>query len=245
MYTIPLASCEFRWEAGNKARRLAAAQNSGENVPPSIVVLPALVEAPFSVQIDTIANVLEEVGSGLVAVRSSSPFEDSNLHSFAGLYPSLLNVSAHVKRVFEACESVWHANESPAVKTYARHNRITLSKRPAAIVQAMVKPTLSGVLISSVESQGSTGTLIEVGPGAAAVVGGETPLYSILLDAGGNVLFERGRRVLPRARQRELLALGRRCEAIMNTVADVEWALESDDLLVLLQLRPVTQPVKL
>ncbi len=86
--------------------------------------------------------------SGPVAVRSSSPQEDSSESSFAGLHESFLNIQGH-DDILKHVKLVWASLWSDGAVLY--RNELEMSPRDSAmavIVQELVEGEVSGVVFS-------------------------------------------------------------------------------------------------
>lgn len=111
------------------------------------------------------------------AIRSSANIEDSLDRSFAGQFKSVLHVQG-VDDVLQAVWSVWSSAQTPAVKTYLeRHNIKTNELSMGVIVQEMVKPVYSGVVLSRNPVTGGDDIVVEAvtGDGTQLVQSGVTP----------------------------------------------------------------------
>src|SRR3989344_3444873 len=89
-------------------------------------------------------------GNGNYAVRSSSPYEDSQQHSFAGVFETLLDVPR--SDLVDAIRVVKVSATSEKAQHYAYERKLTLEDKMAVIVQRMVEPELAGVIYSTLSS---------------------------------------------------------------------------------------------
>jgi pyruvate,water dikinase len=252
------ASPELLALLGGKAgplRRLAAL---GYPVWPGVVLLPPR-EGPAG-PAATIQPELGEAlahlprGSGRLAVRSSAALEDGAERSFAGQYRTLLNVAA--ADLDAAILQVWSSAGSASLAEYTRlgAGRPEWSHTaggsgpalPAVLIQPMLPARVAGVAFGADPVSGRRGiTLIHAVPGLAAdlVAGRSTgDRYGVARD--GRILEHQ-----PRQPERPLLdteALGRLSRLVrelgreLGGPQDVEWALDGDGHLWLLQVRPIT-----
>ncbi len=86
---------------------------------------------------------LEELPDDLYAVRSSSQYEDSSAHSFAGIFESKLDVPK--AKIVEAIAEVWDSCFSLRATSYLKGETVL---RMGVIVQPMIKTKYAGVCFS-------------------------------------------------------------------------------------------------
>jgi pyruvate,water dikinase len=250
---------------GGKAAALGLLTRAGLPVPAGFCVTVEALSKLESQQVeDAIASALAELGTSAVAVRSSAVGEDGATASFAGAHLSRLNVRSPAA-VVGALEEVRASATSPAALAYrARH---ALGGQPcmAALVQTMVDAEASGVLFTRDPLSGAEQFVVEgsFGLGEAVVSGAVTP-DRFVLSSDGELVEEhisekeivtvpaeggtttvrletaRARRpCIDLATLRLLTQLGKRCEEILESPQDVEWALAGDNAWIL-QSRPIT-----
>jgi pyruvate,water dikinase len=147
------------------------------------VVTQATMPADVS---SAIENAYDQLGSGLVAVRSSATAEDLADASFAGQQSTYLNIAggdAVVKAVKECWASLF---EERAIVYRQKNGFDEASVHIAVVVQSMIQSERSGIMFTVNPVTGETdGIVIEaiVGLGEAAVSGMVTPdMY--ILDKG-------------------------------------------------------------
>ena len=216
----------------------------------------AMVEAlAFNAQQRAEVDAVEtQLGSGVYAVRSSSPDEDLAGASFAGLYETVLGVRAD-----SLADAVFACLRSCLDERVVRYKlRMDLAVEPsiAVIVQRQVPSEVSGVAFSlNPESNDFDEVLINAswGLGEALVTGEITPDAVVVDKVAAAVLSYRvgskggdraHERCLADARIAEIVAAVGRVENLYRRPVDVEWAV-SDGSLHLLQARPVTAYVPL
>jgi phosphohistidine swiveling domain-containing protein len=228
-------------EAGGKAQGLARLIGLGLRVPPGFVVLDA---APGSLP-DTLPAHYEQLGGGVVAVRSSAQGEDSQEASFAGQYRTLLDVEGpeELRKAIEECLSSLH--DARAVTYRQEQTRLTHVSM-CVVVQRMVDAAAAGVLFTADPVSGRRNCLIVdavPGTGEKLVSGRVTPDH-YTLSRGGEVLGARPRSETPLLRPehlRELAAGAMRAERDYGKPLDLEWALGRDGCIYWLQARPITR----
>lgn len=207
-------------------------------------------------------DLLPQLGVERVAVRSSATVEDSDDHSWAGRFDSVLDVAS--KDLEDAIKRVWASLFTPRALAYARERTVSLSETPmAVVVQAMVPAEVAGVM-NTVLNEGATNVVeIEAALGyGAPVVDGEITPDRYLVDVNGEpTIIERHVAAQTRMMTRdgwrdvsagdgrqpkladktilELAELGKRIETNLGGPQDVEFAVVSGRVSVV-QSRPLT-----
>lgn len=218
------------------SERLLVLARAGDHEAAQAVVLAA--ELPSQPQI---VEAYEELGGGLVAVRSSACAEDSDAASYAGQQETYLNVSgadAVCRRVVEC----WASFYSERALFYRSRKGSLDDLRMAVVVQQMVEPRKSGVLFTVDPVQRRRDQMVVeavFGLGERVVSGEATPDHYVL-DRTGACKRERlaNGGVLEAEELAALAKLGRALELQFGCPQDIEWAIA--DKLYLLQSRPVT-----
>jgi len=252
---------------GSKAVGLGDAARQGLPVPPGVALSGDLVEAVASAEEKAIEKVAKAIATlpPPFAVRSSAVDEDGAAASFAGQHLTVLNVHSAAD-VPGAVRQVWWSANSDSAITYRQ--RVGMFTRPSvgAVVQALLKPTVAGVMFTENPVTGADERLIEASWGLGeAVVAGLVIPDQFRIDRAGQVLERKaGRkriaiRSLPNGGTFEqqvspsqvnqiclddvqLASLGElalRCEKVYGPRRDIEWALQ-DGTLYLLQCRSIT-----
>ena len=224
---------------GSKAAALATAARGGLETLPG-----AVLTTTFSRAIDrgeavedhpALLDVYERAGAGAhpVVVRSSSPLEDTTSSSMAGQFESVIGVTglaelaAAVRTVLDSRAAAGAPDEPIAV-----------------LVQPLLEPAFGGVLFGVDPVSGRTDRRI-----VSVVNGGPAPLVSGQVDGARYVLGDRGDVVdfaandgpkLRRADLARLVALSDGVARVFGGPQDVEWAIDGERTLWLLQSRPVT-----
>ncbi len=181
---------------------------------------------------------LSEDGQVPLVVRSSSTMEDTSSSSMAGQFTSVLGVRAWGD-VLEAISTVLRSAVRPADPR--------ASVRPMAVlVQPVLDAECGGVLFGLDPVSGDPRrVVVEVVPGAPdALVSGRVTAERAVLGRRGRLLVDGGgpelRTLLDRSRRRRLHRLARAAGQAFAGPQDVEWAVDRDDRLWLLQSRAVT-----
>ncbi|MGK2865403.1 MAG: PEP/pyruvate-binding domain-containing protein, partial [Mycobacterium sp.] len=208
--------------------------------------LPAVVR-------DELYAVLEQVGEGRLAVRSSGGQEDGAAHSFAGLFDTILNVTG-IDAAEDAVRRCWASAFSHRATQYRYMRGLGFDDVALAVIlQRLVQPHSSGVMFTADPVTGSTDRItingvLGLGEG---LVSGAVDSDAVVVDKRtGAVLDETpgeqqqmvvshhdgGVRTVPvpgdRQQQRsisaalraELIDLGTRLEQHYGSPQDIEWA---------------------
>ncbi|HWI63811.1 MAG TPA: PEP/pyruvate-binding domain-containing protein [Symbiobacteriaceae bacterium] len=219
---------------------------------------------------DIEAAVLEayrQLGSPVVAVRSSATAEDLPGASFAGQQETYLNISGPAA-LMAAVKRCWSSLWTPRAISYrARQGIRPADVALAVVVQKLVYSDAAGVLFTANPINGRRDQMVidgAFGLGESVVSGLVTPDHWVVEGQTGRVLEERiarkqvwtvrgadgsETRPLPAEMQEqpslsqdqvaELSALGRQVAAHYGAPQDIEWAVEGGRL-YLTQARPVT-----
>ena len=157
---------------GGKATGLYRLKNTAVLVPPFLVIPaetfdPVLQELPGNASADqrgqalrtftlpesdqaTIARILTDwqFPGQAVVVRSSVADEDGNQTAFPGLMDSFMNLTslADVQEAVARCAASAYSDRAMA---YRNHKELTLTPRPAVIIQQQITPIASGVLFTT------------------------------------------------------------------------------------------------
>jgi phosphoenolpyruvate synthase/pyruvate phosphate dikinase len=261
MHIRPLADLRASDEAlfGGKSAALGELIDAGLPVPPGFAL-------STSASLDDVAEHYRELGEPPVAVRSSAVGEDSAEATFAGMQDTYLWVRG-VDAVHEAVRKCWASLDNPEAVAY-RERLGGPPPAMGVTIQAMVDAAISGVLFTCNPVSGDPSTVaVNASWGLGlAVVGGEvTPDEYRVSKITGEVLQRTiGPKELeyvagadgPERREVEeerrsvaclddehlgaLLELARRIEKHFGCHQDVEWAIDGNGELFVLQSRPVT-----
>ena len=213
---------------GGKALTLGRLLQAGIQVPEG-AALTRRPSSPEDWQI--LIQWWKSIGSPPLAVRSSGLAEDSQELSFAGQHQTVLGVQSEdeLRRALEVCFGSVGSLASQAYRA-----ELADSKKESGIgvaLQRMVDARQAGVLFTRDPRQPSLNRgLIEVvdGLGESLVSGRQTPRQ-----------IQEGAMDAPSWAQ-ELFVIGKRIAELFSYDADIEWAIDAQERLWILQSRPIT-----
>ncbi len=227
---------------GGKGAGLGEMIRAGERVPDGFCLT---VESYRSGELPEreLVEAYERLGGGRVAVRSSATAEDLPEASFAGQQDTYLDVEGAGELV-GAVRRCWDSLFTERAVAYRATNRAAAGIDDAAmavVVQRMVDPVAAGVLFTANPITGCrTEMVLDAAPGlGTAIVDGSVVPDHYVLREGALAAANPGGCL--RADQLERLrAAGLRLQEHFGSPQDVEWAIDADDTVWLLQSRPVT-----
>lgn len=226
-------------------------------------------EALTNALLDELATSYERLGSGPVAVRSSATSEDSEEASFAGLQDTYLWVKG-VDALVEKVRTCWASLYSPESVSYRLRLRLPEDQLAmGVVVQRMVHSKCSGVMFTRSPTTGDRSVITIEGSwglGSAIVSGEVTPDRFVVNKVTGEIrnrsiadkavehvpdvaggvreleveTLRRKACCLSDAQIQALAQIGRTVEKHYGAPQDIEWALDQDDSIRLLQSRPET-----
>jgi phosphohistidine swiveling domain-containing protein len=218
---------------GSKAANLGDLLRAGFPVPDGVVVLDDGGTNP--------SQIVQLLGDGPFAVRSSAVAEDRADASFAGQYETVLNVQGP-DALREAIRAVRASAASGRAQYYAAVHGLGDSGGVAVLVQRMLAPEAAGVVFTADPVAGRRDEVIITAARGLGerVVSGEAIGDEWVVRDGAAECRRSIESAIPREQAVEIAALARRVEAHFGGVPqDVEWAIERGRL-YLLQARPMT-----
>lgn len=205
-----------------------------------------------------------------LAIRSSSISEDGSQHSFAGQFSSVLNVRNETQLLAAFKEVVASNFNRRSLTYRINAGLDPLRFDMAVLCLEMVEARAAGILLSRSPQVPESGLLLisaVPGLGEAAVAGSAAAdLYHVQADGtvdwrystiadkeqflacklGGGLIWqklppaERQKPVLDEQELQILAAWGRNLEQREGAPIDLEWAVEGEGRMVILQMRPLT-----
>ena len=169
-------------------------------------------------------HIMEEADEKLYAVRSSATSEDGDDKSFAGMFLTKLNVEPQDVR--DAILEVRASASNNRVQSYDNEDQ-----KVDVIVMEMVDARISGVLFSVNPVDGSNEMLVEYQDGVGGVVDGTGESTMETWDRGDTLTH-----LWQTELRKEAIAL----EGLFTKPVDIEWAVDNEENLWILQVRPIT-----
>ncbi|MEV0624111.1 PEP/pyruvate-binding domain-containing protein [Nonomuraea sp. NPDC050404] len=224
--------------AGGKGAGLGEMIKAGERVPDGFCLT---VESHRSGEVpeQELIAAYERLGGGRVAVRSSATAEDLPEASFAGQQDTYLNVEG-AGDLIDAVRRCWNSLYTERAVAYRAAAGID-DAAMAVVVQRMIDPAVAGVLFTANPITGCrTETVIDAAPGlGTAIVDGTVVPDHHVLGRGMPAVPNPGG-CLDTDQLERLRAAGSRLQEHFGSPQDVEWAIDAEGTLWLLQSRPIT-----
>jgi pyruvate,water dikinase len=196
-----------------------------------------------------VRSAVASLGPGPFAVRSSAVGEDGSTASFAGQFDSILHVQDDA--LMDAVRSCWASCWSDRALTYRRIHGFTAAAM-AVVIQRQVDAAAAGVLFTRNPDPCSVNApdmVVEYGCGLAdRLVAGEIDPGRLYLsratltvtDESGTEEQAAARRILTEPLLQRLGAMALRLEEAFGVPQDIEWTVNADGCLSIVQARPIT-----
>ncbi len=223
-------------EVGGKAANLGELIAAGVRVPDGVVLSAAAADLTPGERESLLRDALRDLGAGPFAVRSSGISEDGIDHSYAGMYESVLNVAVdEISAATERCLA--SARTSRAVEYQPGTNA-----RMAVIIQRMVAPAAAGVVLTADPINGDRQASVVT---AVQGIGDRLVSGAALGDewvVRGTVATPRRQpeRAIDRRQAVRVATEARRIADARGAPQDIEWAIDAEDALWIVQARPMT-----
>jgi len=223
-------------EVGGKAASLGELLAAGVRVPDGVVLTAAAADMTSDERRWLLGAGAWDLGDGPFAVRSSGIAEDGVERSYAGIYETVLGVSpddlpAAVDRCLASAAAARVAQYEPAG-----------GGRMAVIIQRMVAPAAAGVALTADPINGDRGSCVVTavrGVGerlvSGAAIGDEW-----VVRAGRLTARRQPEQAIDRRQAMQVASEARRIAVARGTPQDVEWAIDAEGALWILQARPMT-----
>lgn len=186
-----------------------------------------------------------------IAVRSSAIGEDSADHSFAGQLDTILSVK-NEDSLRSAVVEVWASMWSSRSMHYQQRRNVHLESM-GVILQTQVDARHAGVMFTRAPesiANGRPAIIIEYcsGLGELLVAGVADPARVLVDPVDGNIFShvagEDTDRLIDENDITKLVSEGMRLKEEFGEALDIEWAIDNNGKLWLLQLRPITTAMK-
>lgn len=221
---------------GGKAAGLGELFAARANVPDGFVLTTVGAHLPPAERRTLVNDTARALGGGPFAVRSSGVGEDSVERSYAGIFETLLDVPS--EEVAPAVEQVLASGRAALAKDYARGAEQAM----AVIVQRLIRPRAAGVAFTADPVDGDRRAVVITairGTGERLVSGTSVGDEWVLRDGVATARRQPERAISPG--DVSLVAdEARRIAAVRGTPQDIEWAIDADGRLWILQARPMT-----
>jgi pyruvate,water dikinase len=234
---------------GTKAAVLGELRGAGFAVPDGFVLRTGAqgdagghafggVPVPAAIRAE-LADALEALGGGPVAVRSSGVAEDLADRSFAGQYESVLNVRG-VDELVDAVRRCWASASAERVAAYRGGPVETVRAGLGVLVQVMVPAESAGVAFSVNPVTGADEVVLSAVRGLGdRLLAGECTGDEWVVRGGRAERTAGEEHALTGDQARQIAELTSRVARYFGTPQDVEWAVVDGEIR-LLQARPVT-----
>ncbi len=223
-------------EVGRKAASLGELLAAGVRVPDGVVLTAGVSDLTAEDRRSLLHAGAADLGLGPFAVRSSGLAEDGVEHSYAGIYESVLDVPAD--ELLAATDRVLASAQAARVADYKRAG----NGHMAVIIQRMVAPTAAGVVLTADPINGDRQTCVVTavgGIGERLVSGAAVGDEWVVID-GHATPRRQPERAIDRHQAVLVASEARKIAAARGTPQDIEWAIDADGTLWILQARPMT-----
>ena len=256
MNVLSLAAAAAHDDVGGKATNLSRLIAAGIPVPDGFVLHNAALQHFVAEQeclppeMDAaVVTAWQQLASPVVIVRSSAMGEDSEDASFAGQLDSIPNVTS-AAALRRAILAVWNSQWSSRSLAY-QSSRGTFLQGMGVVIQRQIDAAVSGVLFTE-SPQSNAEMLLEYcgGMGEALVSGAVNPgRVTIRRDDGRwtavcapDEACAADALLLNDAQMATLARLALRIERAFGSPQDIEWTVDREGALWIVQSRPITGP---
>jgi len=223
-------------EVGGKAASLGELIAAGVRVPDGVVLAAGSADLTAEERGSLLFVGAGNLGIGPFAVRSSGVAEDGVERSFAGMYESVLDVPAN--GLADAVERCLASATSARVAGYEGAG----SDRMAVIVQRMITPIAAGVALTADPINGDRRSCIVTAVRGIGerLVSGAAPGDEWVVTDDVATARRQPEDAIDRDQAMQVASEARRIAAARGIPQDIEWAIDPDGTLWILQARPMT-----
>jgi phosphohistidine swiveling domain-containing protein len=225
---------------GGKGAALAKLHEAGFSIPDWFAVAPGTRFDQRSLD-----AALSRLGGDFFAVRSSGTMEDGSADSFAGQFESHLEVVR--ADVAAKIQAVRLSARGEGILAYCRERYLPMPSIPTVIVQRMITARSAGVAFSADPVNGNRNlTVIAAVEGTGdKLVSGEADGETWVVTRDGGIPVKPENPVLEGNEAIAIAELAVACERHFGRPQDIEWAIDGEGKLWLLQSRAITTLGKL
>ena len=222
-------------EVGGKAANLGELFAAGVRVPDGVVLTATAAGLAADDRRLLVGSGADDLGSGPFAVRSSGISEDGAQHSYAGMFETVLNVA-----LGDLPAAIDHVLDSARGARAAEYR--SAGGQMAVIVQRMVKPVAAGVALTADPISGDRGSTVVTAVRGTAdrLVSGAAFGDEWLVGERTAVARRRPETAIDGRQAVRVANEARRIAAARGAPQDVEWAIDPEDTLWIVQTRPMT-----
>lgn len=228
---------------GGKGASLGEMANVGIPVPPGFVITTEGFQKDIEKEI---LEAFDRLDTDKVAVRSSAVAEDSSQASWAGQLETYLNVSR--EDLITKVKECWESIKSERAVDYASQQNLSKEQLMVAVViQKMVDSQAAGVMFTvNPVSKDKNEVMIEsvLGLGESLVQGAVTPDNFIVdketLEIKSKNLQKENEQSISDENIKKIVELGKKIEDHYGNPQDIEWAIDGQNKIWILQSRPIT-----
>ena len=221
---------------GGKAASLGELLADGARVPDGVVLPVGFGDASLEVRRSALVDAAAELGAGPFAVRSSGVAEDGAEHSFAGMYDTILDVSP--ENLPDAVDRCFASATSDRLTGYDRRDGAAM----AVLIQRMIRPTAAGVALTAdpVTGDRQSCVITAVRGLGERLVSGEVYGDDWTVIGGSATARRQPENAIDRRQAEAVASEAVRIAAARGVPQDIEWAIDADGTLWILQARPMT-----
>ncbi|MEA2650655.1 MAG: rifampicin phosphotransferase [Chloroflexota bacterium] len=223
-------------EVGGKAASLGELIAAGVRVPDGVVLAASAADMTPEERRWLSGAGAWDLGEGPFAVRSSGIAEDGVERSYAGMYESVLNVVADdVPAAVDRCVA-------SALAARVGQYEPDAGRRMAVIIQRMVTPVAAGVALTvdPINGDRSTCVVTAVRGLGERLVSGEALGDEWLVRGDVATARRQPEHAVDPLQAVQIADEARRIAAARGTPQDIEWAIDAEGTLWIVQARPMT-----
>lgn len=184
---------------------------------------------------------LKKLNSKSYAVRSSSAFEDTKETSFAGQLDSFLDITdfEELKKAVKGC---WASFYNTRAIVYRLENNMAGGQpNVTVIIEEMVVPNFSGVMFTRSPNDANSIHLEAVQGSCENLVSGKVSPNSYSIDKK-SLLVSPINEIFPidASTIKNILDIGLKIEKLFKSPQDIEWLVDKNKKIWILQSRPIT-----